>query len=188
MSLSIEDFGWNVIITGFRNVHIENPEDFIESIRRGSTLDTEIQFFDARYIATAQHLYFAALNAVMAFDNRENLSKSLAMESLLFASAQRQIRKAMEKIGIQKGTKNLAVLIIGKKENSIEQALLKIARQIGLKPDASVLALSEEKFRKIKKIFAISDQELETAERDNDSSGALVDLVIERVALLSTKR
>ena len=87
--------------------------------RKENTENVELQFFDANLIATQQHLYFAALNALQAFQNKTNISKSLAMETMLYASAQRQIQKAIQRCGIKPQTTTMAVIIIGEKPSKL---------------------------------------------------------------------
>ncbi len=87
--------------------------------RKQTRQNVNIQFFDAELIATQEHLYFAVLNALQAFKNKTNLSKSPAMETMLYASAQRQIQKAIECCGIKPQTKNMAVAIIGEDPGQI---------------------------------------------------------------------
>jgi tRNA threonylcarbamoyladenosine modification (KEOPS) complex Cgi121 subunit len=178
-----------VEITGFKHVKIDDIEKFFETIRKEKQLNVEIQFFDAKLVATWQHLYFAVLNALTAFKNRENISKSLAMETMIYASAQHQIRKAMELLGVKPTTTSeMATLIIGKKPDTIKSALSTVLKHVNVRCDEMVLELSKEKASLIQKSFGISDVELKTVMKGNDSAGALTDLVIERMALLATQR
>ncbi|MCS7125264.1 MAG: KEOPS complex subunit Cgi121, partial [Candidatus Bathyarchaeota archaeon] len=109
----IQEFGKYVAIAGFRDVRIGDVEAFLEKVKKAVVGDCEIQFFDAELVASWQHLYFAALNAIKAFKNGENISKNLAVETLLYASAQRQIRKAVDSLGIKRNTCEIAVLVVG---------------------------------------------------------------------------
>ena len=183
----IEEFGKQVGVTGFRNVRIRDIEEFLKIIRKEKTSNVEIQFFDAKFVATWQHLYFAALNALTAFKNKENISRSLAMETMLYASAQRQISKAMELIGIKPHSSEIAVLIIGEKPETVRSALAMVSKHVNSDPDDTVLELSDEKVTSIQKIFEISSVELETVIKRDDAEIALTDLVIERMALLATQ-
>jgi tRNA threonylcarbamoyladenosine modification (KEOPS) complex Cgi121 subunit len=183
----IEEFGKHVAIAGFRNVEIKDFEKFLRIIRKEKPSNVEIQFFDAKFVATWQHLYFAAVNALTAFKNRENISKSLAMESLLYASAQRQIRKAMKLLGIKRNSSEIAVLIIGEKPESAKLALSMISQNVKAKRDDAVLKLSKKKIALIRGIFGISDVELKTVVKKGNLDKALIDLVIERMALLATQ-
>jgi tRNA threonylcarbamoyladenosine modification (KEOPS) complex Cgi121 subunit len=182
----IEEYGKYVEITGFRNVKIENAKDFLTNLSSKESYDLELQLFNADLVATWQHLYFATLNALMAFKTNNNTSKTLALETALYSSAQRQIKKALELIGTKPDSKNVAILLISQSKESIRSALSEVSKRLGTDPDETVLDLSEEKNLKIKGAFDISDTEL----RASSSKGlgkSLVNLVIERAALLSTR-
>ena len=183
----IREFGKYVTITGFRNAKIENLQEFLKNTRRKES-NVEIQFFNAKYIATWQHLYFAVLNALTAFRNNRSISKSLAMETMLYASMQRQIRKAMEILGIKTETSEIAVLIIGENSETVKSALSMISATAGAQCDDEVLELSEEKRRIIQKTFGISDSELKTVMKKDDLTEALTNLVVERMALTAIQR
>ena len=184
----IEEFGKYVTITGFRNVKIKDAEEFLKKIHKKKGSNVETQFFDAKYVATWQHLYFAVLNALTAFKNKRNISKSLAMETMLYTSTQRQIRKAMELLGIKSGTSEIAVLIIGENSENVKSALSMISANAVAQCDDTVLELSEEKERIIQKNFGISDSELKTVRKKDGVKEALTNLVIERMALTATQR
>jgi tRNA threonylcarbamoyladenosine modification (KEOPS) complex Cgi121 subunit len=184
----IEEFGKYAIITGFRNVKIKDLEEFFKKIQKKKGSNVETQFFDAKYVATWQHLYFAVLNALIAFKNNRNISKSLAMETMLYASTQRQIRKAMQLLGIKSGTSEIAVLIIGENSETIKSALSMISANSMAQCDDTVLELSEEKKRIIQKTFEISDLELKTVMKKDGLKEALTNLIIERMALIATQR
>jgi len=176
-----------VEITGFRNVGIKDAEEFVKAARKGTPKSGWVQFFDAELVATWQHLYFAVLNALLAFRSGRNASKSVAMEAMLYASAQRQISKALRFIGVKRDSKNVAVVVLGESPASVEALLSAVAKRVGVEPDESVLAVSEEKARRIRQAFGITEREIKTVARKGDGVQALVDLVIERVALLSTR-
>ena len=188
MLVHIEEFRKYAIITGFRSVKIRNKDYFLKKMQKEKQSGVETQFFDARSIATWQHLYFALFNALTAFKNEENISKSLAMETMIYASAQRQIRKAMEFIGIDTGTSEIALLAVGDDSETLKSVLSMISRNISRENSDTVLELSEEKKRIIQEKFGISDLELESTMKRNNLEEALTNLVIERMALLATQR
>jgi KEOPS complex subunit Cgi121 len=148
----------------------------------------ELQFFDADLVATWQHLYFALLNALTAFKNGENLSKSVAMEAMLYAAGRRQIQKATRLLGIKPTSRTIVILIVGGEAVVVQEALAEVSRRVGGQRDDSVLELSREKIEIIKRAFDISDVELETVMDEDGLEKALVDIVVERVALLAAKR
>lgn len=184
----IREFRKYCEIVGFKRVEINSTEGFLETINRGKPMDVEIQFFDADFVATWQHLYFSVLNALIAFKNKENMSKSLAMETMLYASARRQIRKATQLVGIKPMSPNMAILVVEGKPEAVLLALANISTCINGQRDDSVLGLSEEKMERIKRAFEISEAEIETVREGEGVEKAIIDLVIERVALLTTVR
>jgi tRNA threonylcarbamoyladenosine modification (KEOPS) complex Cgi121 subunit len=93
MLTQIAEFHKTVLISGFRGAKIGDARAFLDGVRCDLPLEVEVQVFDADIVASWQHLYFAALNALVAFKNGRNLSKSLAVETVLYASGQRQIKK-----------------------------------------------------------------------------------------------
>jgi tRNA threonylcarbamoyladenosine modification (KEOPS) complex Cgi121 subunit len=183
----IEEAGKYVELTGFKNVNISDAEEFVKVAREETPQTVWIQFFDAELIATWQHLYFAVLNALLAFRNERNISKSVAMEVMLYASAQRQIRKAIQLIGVKRDSANVVVVIIGENPDSVQAVLSAVSKRVGAEPDETVLELTKEKTQGIRKAFGIGANELEAVMEKKNTKKALVNLVIERTALLSTQ-
>jgi tRNA threonylcarbamoyladenosine modification (KEOPS) complex Cgi121 subunit len=111
------------------------------------------------------------------------------MEALLYAAGERQIIKATEKMGIKSSTREIAVLIVGNNRENVESAVSKILRNVAGQQDDRVLEVSEPKNELIKKAFKVDAVEVETMMRkSHDLETALVDLVIERMALVSCER
>jgi tRNA threonylcarbamoyladenosine modification (KEOPS) complex Cgi121 subunit len=181
----LKEYGKYVEITGYQNIEFDKFEIFLKANRKTKN-NVDIQFFDAELIAAQEHLYFAVLNALQAFKNKTNLSKSPAMETMLYASAQRQIQKAIIRTGIKHETQNMAIVIVGDDPKQIETAVKALTKSMGSEPDESVLDLSNIKVAKIKKAFEITEEELKVFENGNQEK-AITNLVIERVALLSTQ-
>ena len=176
-----------ITVIGFRNVKIENITTFLERFRREG-MGAAVQFLDAERVAGAQHLYFAALNALNAFERRRNISNSLAVEALLYASAQRQIKKAVDMLGIKDGSSEVAVLIMAKNKQENDAYTRLVAKLIPGERDDNVLELTDKKVKNIKKLFRISNLEFEAkVKRKGLEKEALTNLVIERTALLVTK-
>lgn len=187
MRKCIKEHGKIIEITGFRNVKIDDPEEWVKKAQKDKHNDVAFQFFNADLVATWEHLYFAALNALTAFDTERNISRDVVMEMMLYASAQRQIRRAIDFIGVKHGVGNIAVVIIGRDETQVEAALSAVKKRFGKEPDESVLEMSANKIKCIREAFEISDDEIRTVLGKSGLERAVVNLVIERVALLSTQ-
>jgi KEOPS complex subunit Cgi121 len=176
-----------ITIIGFRNVKIQNIDNFLENFKKDNK-NNVIQFFDADNIAGSKHLFFAALHAVQAFEKKTNISNNLAVESILYASAQRQIKKAVRMLGIKQVSSNLAVLIITDNSNETQEYLKFVENNISGKRDDTVLELTDKKFSKIRNLFEISDLEIESKLlKEDQEKEALTYLLIEHMALLGTK-
>ena len=183
----IEEYGAYAEINGFRNVKFSDAEGFLKDSRSRGRLNLELQFFDASLIATSRHLYFAVLNALQAFQNKTNISKRLAVETMLYASAQRQIQRAIQRCGIKPQTQNMATTIIGESPAEIQALLSEISFCVRAEPDESVLEMTAEKLEKIKKTFQVKAEEVKSVIKNENQNDAVVSLVIERVALLATQ-
>jgi tRNA threonylcarbamoyladenosine modification (KEOPS) complex Cgi121 subunit len=183
----IEEFGVYAEITGFKGVKFSDAEAFLKDSRKNGCLNVEMQFFEAELIATHRHLYFAVLNALQAFQNKTNLSKRLAVETMLYASAQRQIQRAIQRCGIKPQTKNMAVTIIGQDPAEINLLLREIGLHVRAEPDETVLEMTADKLKKIKEVFQIKDEEINAVMKSESQNDAVVSLVVERVALLTTQ-
>ena len=188
MIMKLEDFDKCIIITGFRDTKIADVESFLSQVRR-RIKDAHVQFFDAELIAGWEHLYFAVLNALRAFESKLNISNGLAIEALLYASSQRQINKAVDLLGITSESHHVAILVIADAKRGASEALKTVSQLVSGELDDSILELTEEKVEGIRRLFGISDLELEAkSEKKGFEKKALVDLVIEHVALLATQR
>jgi tRNA threonylcarbamoyladenosine modification (KEOPS) complex Cgi121 subunit len=186
MQFHIDEFNKYVEITGYKNIAFDTVEAFLKTHRKQTLKEVEIQFFDAKLVATEQHLYFAVLNALQAFENKTNISNSIAMETMLYASAQGQIQKSIKRLGIKPETKNMAVTIISSKTEEIQNLLKQLSTCIGSPPDPTTLEITKDKKARIMETFKISNEEIETL-TENNSKDPIVDLIIERVALLATQ-
>jgi len=185
----LDEFNKFIVIAGFSQVKFENVEDFFKKIKTAAGL-AQVQVFDASRIAGWRHIYFATLNAVKAFSDKRNISSNLAVEILLYASGQRQIQKACEMIGVRSTTASVAIVILADDGEVAETSLKKVSQVVnGFRDDAVVEAITDAKFELLKKIFTITDFEIEAKmEGDSFRVEALVDLIIERVALLAIRR
>ena len=123
MIKQVEGFNKYIAIAGFRNTQISDVDHLLNLVREKLGAVT-VQFFDAKLVAGWQHLYFATLNALKAFKNKTNISKNLAVECLLYASARRQIKVALNLMGIRQDSSQVAVLVIANEESVAEKSRL----------------------------------------------------------------
>lgn len=179
----LKEFSKFLIIAGLKDVKIDDAKAVFSKVRRETK--TQVQIFDANQVANQQHLYFATLNALKASQDKLNISSSLAVEVLLYASGQRQIQKSVDMLGVKPKTRDAAILIIADDEDEAEETLTKVSKTIGGKFDDSVMEVTAEKYSSLKSLFEISDCEIEAkTEGKKPEKEALIYLIIERGALL----
>lgn len=183
----IEEFSKYLLLAGYTEVHIQNAEQFLRFIRE-QLREVSVQVFDASLIAGKEHLYFAVLNALKAFKNGTNISKNIAVECLLYASAQRQIRLAVKLLGIKKDSTTVALIVLDNKKKSLDNVLDKVESLIDGTRNDQILEFSDEKKSSIKKAFGISDKELKSRNIYGNPKKAISELIIEHMAILVTQR
>lgn len=158
--------------------------DVDELLRKLAKVDEEnrttSQAFDALRIAGTEHLVHAARLALIAHATKRNFASSLNIELVCWAAAERQIARAFEKVGVHKGSKGLAILVLGDSRAQVRRALVSICRELDIERDDGVLEPTHEKVSKLCKVFSISKDELKIA--------PIQKLVLERVALLAIER
>lgn len=168
----------------FRDVRVRSTEDLLGSLRTESP-SACIQLLDADKLAGMDHIQFAVMNAMKAFDSKTNASDTLEMEILLYASTQRQIRDAIQLVGVNDKTRNLAVVVIDGDIESINESATKIRSVVTGEVDDSVLdGWNPEQ---IGELFKIGEEEIQAMRRKGESlQDSVCKLVLERMAILST--
>ncbi len=188
MTEKLESFDKYLTVAGFKNVRIAEVDLFFSDAKKLSA-NACVQFFNADSIAGIDHLKFAAINALTAFKNKLAISNSIAMETLLYASAQHQIKDSLKQIGISPKSRRVAVLILSE---TPEQSLMILDSVSGLlhgKRDDSVIEFTDKKIGRTKRFFGISESEIKARNKGKHAEKeALIDLVIEHMALLTAQR
>jgi len=179
----LEEYDRYVMITGMRDVKILDPEMILQRLRRFAS-GIETQIFDVKGIAGRDHLRFAVLNALKGRARGIQVTENLAVEVLLYASAQRQIKNAIAALGVSSESKNLAVVAIASDRQVLEKLEIELSSIVDGKSDESVLEEGDE--ATVRKIFGITnDQVRALLRRDVTEREAVARLVIEKMALLS---
>ena len=150
--------------------------------------NVQIQLFDSRLIAGWEHLYFSTIHAVMAFENNYNISKKIEMEILLYSVGKRQIKEAIEIMGLSDNTTNLVCVILAP-ENITIPKLADIKNEILTKirciENDSHFSISDEKIPLIMRTFEISETELKIVQTTlKDTNTAVTHCVLERLSML----
>lgn len=86
-----------------------NKDELIKKAR-----EKNIWLFDENSILCRDHIKFAFFHAKKAFEEKRNIAKSFDLEILLRAACTKQIKKAIEKVGIKDPKNILLVWEIGR--------------------------------------------------------------------------
>ncbi len=135
----------------------------------------DLQVIDSRYIYGKEHLEFALSQAEKAFQRKTNISKDLMMEVLVRASAQRQIKKALETHGVQNSK---SVYALGKE---LPRALLDDYECVEAEP-----GIDERKYKELKGRFEVTEEEIGAIAGTgfDECIEALKEIIKERIAML----
>ncbi len=142
------------------------PEKLLQSLRGLS--EGEVLAMDADKVCGREHLLSAVEHAIRSFANGTNSCKDMAMETMLFASGERQISKAQEKMSPKAGARRLALVVF-------DAPVAEVLFRAGLKRDDALLECSRQKALAL----GIEKKELETVGEERAA-----DLVLERVAFV----
>ena len=152
---------------------VSDPEAVIrETHRWGKAHAAEALLADARVVFGADHLETAARHAERARDSSSMITRSVAMETLLYLSGRGQVSEAIGMAGISIGSTNVAICVFGSRVDNLIEAL-------GWTRDDSVLDAQGKSLRAL----GISPAEEATVPQE-----ARRDLALERTALLDAFR
>ncbi len=140
----------NLKILGYKGEisSVNDVLNYINSFKKDSEI---IQLLNADAVAGVAHINHGVYHAFKAFDRGENLANDLNVEICLRCSAQRQISKAFDILGIKEGFMNLCVILIDCDDYTSELSSLFTMDDDVLIPDVD----------KLKEIYSISDDELD---------------------------
>ena len=141
-----------------------------------------VQVLNADLVYGTPHLISAAEHAIRSMKEQSNTTNSLAMELLLYASGERQIKLAIDKMGVKPGKGKFAFVFIDDTADILEaKGLLSdcviddLLMTLNVKCDDKVL----EGNMKTLKSFGISDEELQTITKAKYGH-----LILEKVAMV----
>ena len=188
MIIDLSDYGKFLAVSAFKAPQQKDPTALLRAVRENLP-SAEVQFFDCAYIAGTEHLEIAAINALHAFRNGINISRSLSMETLLYASAQRQIDAAIRMLGVSRGSERVGFVAFSETKEGAELFKNRISQLVGTDLDATLLdEWFSGKADMITETYGIEKVELEALSlRGQEVREAITKAVVERVALLSTR-
>jgi len=144
-----------------------------EAKRLGDRLGIEILLMDARMVFGRVHVESAVEHAARAFKRGTNVASSMMMEVLLYASGERQLSSAIEKMGVRDGTRQVAIVVSDRMKQKT------ILRELGISADDSVLGARAGRLT----AFGVTPKATSGVPKEKAA-----DLALERVALVDIKK
>ena len=156
----------NLKILGFK-ANIDSVGETLSQIDDIKKEGEIIQLLNADSIVSRNHIIHGVNQAFLAFERGENLAKDISVEIVLRCSAQRQISKAFDILGLKEGEMNLCAILI-----NCDDYTSQLSSMFSL--DDGVL-ISDDK--KLREIYKISDIETENMSLEN--------IIIDRITKLT---
>jgi tRNA threonylcarbamoyladenosine modification (KEOPS) complex Cgi121 subunit len=145
------------------------------------------QFFNSMMIVDEIHLLSGAQNAINALKGDYMISRTLDVELAVFVSAQHQIGRALEIVGIKDELSSVGVVCIDEDEKKVRECIDVISKQVG-EEITPVFKPTSEKIRLLMKNYGISELEMKQFSDSDDilsRNQALSKCVVSRVSQVS---
>ena len=186
MIKSLDEYYQILLIEGLFSKKNINYDELRQRLERESS-DVMIQLLDSNLILGYDHILFAVLNALKGKKNNKMICENLPMEILVYASAQRQIDKSIEMLGVRKTSHQIVLIALSKNEKILHNLKDSISKIQDLSIDNSFFNRWDKNIaKKTKTTFKISKSEFESVKRKNYSDRKIYEeLIIEKMALLS---
>jgi KEOPS complex subunit Cgi121 len=161
--------------------NIQDVDDFLKKIESfASKNGLKIQVFNADLIYGKDHIISAVEHANRSIDRKTNTTNSLEKEILLYASGERQLKLAIPKMGVKKGTGNIAFVVLNESKRKIPEYIANdLLKYLSLEKDNLVLEGNIDTLKK----FGINYEETKTV-----TIGKYGYLILEKVAMVDIKK
>ncbi len=160
---------------------INDVESFVQHLNDFSAQEhLMVQAFDAQVVYGKDHIVSAVMHAKRAFQQGTNATNTLALEILLYAAGERQIQKAIKKMGVKKGKHGIVFLLTDPSnqkdlKNVNEAVVRKLLKTFWFTRDDNVICGDMETLKR----FGITKKELSTASKDKYG-----ELILEKIAMV----
>ena len=119
-------------------IGLRGKASFSDMVDHFVSLGGDAVIMDPMYICGRDHVISAVRHAERSFEHGTNRSKTLLTEIILYAAAERQISKAMEKMRPKEGKDEYAIALLNVPDD------LRLG-DIGMERDDSILDATDEK-------------------------------------------
>ncbi len=180
MQLMKIDKKTSLLLDGFSNIDLGDSKKKLEEFRL-SYPQVCLQLMDARYVAGALHLELVGVQVHEAQKRGQLIAEKADLDLLMRIACNTRISESLKNVGLHKGVRDAALLAIGpsKTLKLIHKEMTQTFRS-----DASVLDLTPEKTKLLRRLHGITSTTLSSVLLEEDK---LPFLLAERAALLARK-
>lgn len=142
------------------------------------------QLLNSMMIVDEMHLLSGAQNAVSALKGDYMISRSLDVELVVYVSAQRQIGRALDIMGVNDELSSVGVVCIDEDEKKVRECLMRIAEKVG-EEISPMFSPTSEKITSLMQSFGITELEMKQFKDSDDLTSrnqALSKCVVSRVS------
>ncbi len=126
-----------VSIIGARG-RIDDKESLVDYFRAA---DGDGIAINSEEVKGMEHIQSAIMHSQRAFERGDNVSARMLMETLLYASGERQISLAISKMGVKNGSDEAVFILEGLEPD-------RVMRELGMERDDSVISIVSEEEKK----------------------------------------
>jgi len=152
--------------------------------------DVSIQLVDLDRVPGRRYLKLATVNATKSFHSKQPIAKTLGMELLLYISAEKQIARALKRVGITADTCRIAAVAVSAHRDRVLAAGNLLAVTMGRESDDRPLDdWTQQRIKNVRSGYEIEDKELEAVIQENETETMVIErLAVERSAMLAAKK
>ncbi|NWF95333.1 MAG: hypothetical protein HXY34_04250 [Candidatus Thorarchaeota archaeon] len=148
-------------IDELKNVHRTKSDELVRMASTQYSHLMAVQLLNPVLIAGPLHLLSAAQNALNAWMGKYAVARSLGVEVVRFASAQKQISTALQKMGVADEMETVAVLVIDRDPERVAECINRLS--LGIGPGCDIpFEPSAERMRNVMETFDITAEEIRT--------------------------
>jgi KEOPS complex subunit Cgi121 len=188
VNFEIPELGRHVWISAF-NAGPQNIEElFRNSAERYPSVS--VQLVDMDKVPGQRYLTLAAVNAVKSFHSKQPIAKTLGMELLVYVSGEKQIDRALKRVGVTPGTRRVVALAVGDSGDQVSGTAEFLAETLGQESNDRLLDdWSESRIESVRSGFDIGERELRAVMREREPVSAAIErLAVERSAMLAARK
>ncbi len=182
--LAIKDGELCIGISENKNSRGLDTDKLLELAKSLSKSVLAFQFFNSMMIVDEMHLLSGAQNAVNALKGDYMISRTLDVELVVYVSAQRQIGRALDIMGVNDELSSVGVVCIDEDEKKVRECLMRIEEKVG-EEISPMFSPTSEKINSLMKNFGITELEMKQFKDSDDlatRNQALSKCVVSRVS------